>query len=112
MRHQTLTSAHALHDLAKTFPFAREDVITTPFSREPVDVDDTVPVALYSRPYERIELQPDSRPYELIEIECEASAAGAPGEDQAPSTWLRSVLTFALLSCALATGFGLALLLL
>lgn len=55
---------------ANRHQFLREDAITSKFIREPIDVDDTVPVELYSRPYERVELQ-HSTPYELIELEQE-----------------------------------------
>jgi hypothetical protein len=67
------------HLVKRRYPL--EDVPTTRFARVYVDVDDTVPVELYSQPYERVEiestpherveLQPDSRPYELFEIEQE-----------------------------------------
>jgi len=96
--------SHA-HDVAKTYPFVREDVTTTPFARQPVDVDDTVPVALYTRPYERIDIQLDSQPYERIEI---APASAVPP----PSKALRTVFTISLLTCAFVIGFELALLLL
>jgi hypothetical protein len=115
---------------------AHEDVPTTKFARAEVDVDDTVPVELYSRPYERLEiestryerleLQPDSRPYELIEIEQEIEfSAGfdlaAPEEIAAEETdhivstpalsiALRRLFFAMLLLGALATGFCLALL--
>ena len=97
------------------FAFSREDVITTPFRREPVDIDDTVPVALYTQPYERIELQSESGPYELIEIEPEIDVeafSAAPVAAPAPNTTLRVAMTLSLLICALVAGFELALLLL
>jgi len=100
---------HALHtDFVQTRPFPREDVITSPFRREPVDVDDTVPFALYSQPYERVELAVESAPYALIEIAAAPAVAAAP----APSPWIRVVFTISLLACALVAGFELALLVL
>lgn len=112
-----------------------EDVPTTKFARAEVDVDDTVPVELYSRPYERVEvestryerldLQRDSRPYELLEIEQEIEFStsfdlAAPDEIaaevtdhvvSAPALSIATRLFFALLLLsALATGFCLALL--
>ena len=36
---------------------ATSEEATTRFVRPAVDVDDTIPVALYSRPYERLELE-------------------------------------------------------
>jgi len=105
MRHQDITTAASSYDFVRTQPFAREDLITTPFRRAPVDRDDTVPVELYSQPYERVEVAPDSKPYELIEI-------AAVIEQPAPSAALRIVLTISLLACALVAGFELALLVL
>lgn len=126
-------TAPPMHDLAKTLRYRREE-ITTKFTRERVDVDDTVPVALYSRPYERIEIQ-DSSPYERIEIEmeveidgdadasCIAATRDLPADvtsdrfDHAyvPSSSLRLVrlvLAFSILCCTFALGFGLAFLML
>ena len=34
---------------------------TTRFVRPAVDIDDTIPVALYSRPYDRIDIQPSAK---------------------------------------------------
>lgn len=107
------------HDLA----------ITTRFLREPVDADDTVPVELYSRPYERLEIQAESKPYERIEIEMEVDieedadaicmsassnlAAANVGDlvDLTPS-WVRLVLAISILCCAFAVGVGFAVLVL
>ncbi len=101
-----------------------EDVPTTKFVRPDVDVDDTVPVELYSQPYERVEIEA-SRPYELIEIEQEVEfTAGfdlaAPDEIaaeetehivHAPASTTAMRLTFAILVLcgAVATGFCIAL---
>ena len=46
-----------------------EALITTKFCRAEIDIDDTVPVELYSRPYERVEI--DSGPYDVFEVELE-----------------------------------------
>lgn len=97
------------HDLAKTLRFRREE-ITTPFTR---DADDTVPVELYSRPYERLDICPDSSPYERIEISIPATcspAAEVPAE--APSSALRLVLTVLILCTTFALGVGFAFLVL
>jgi hypothetical protein len=94
------------------YRYAPEDVITTPFRRALVDVDDTVPVALYTRPYERLEIQVESRPYELIEIEQEVDLSDDLGVAPMPSPALRIVLTISVLACSLVLGFELALLLL
>jgi hypothetical protein len=77
-------------ELAKTLRYRREE-ITTPFIR---DADDTVPVELYSRPYERIDIQLDSSPSEQIEI--------------APSRSFRLVLAITVLCGAFALGIGFA----
>lgn len=63
-------------DFANTHKFAREDVITTQFTREGVDVDDTVPVELFSQPYERVEIEaaPAPRPQPRIELEADSRA--------------------------------------
>lgn len=53
--------AHELHSL--------EALITTKFTRTELDIDDTIPVDLYSRPYERVEI--DSGPYAVFEVELE-----------------------------------------
>lgn len=104
----------APYDLAKTLRYRREEV-TTKFTREAVDADDTVPVDLYSRPYERLELAPDSRPYERIEITMPATSSSAPEvpadlPHHAPSRALRLVLTFLILSTTFALGVGFAFL--
>ena len=83
-------------ELAKTLRYRREE-ITTPFFR---DADDTVPVELYSQPYERIAIQPDSSPYERIEIERALHVA--------PSRWLRVVLAITVLGGTFALGVGFA----
>lgn len=104
-------------DLARTLRFRREE-ITTKFTREPVDADDTVPVELYSRPYERIDIQPDSSPYERIEIECDVDAlclaADAPEDlvHQAQSSSLRLLLAVSILCLTFALGVGFAFLVL
>ena len=109
MQHRTLTTVPPPHDFAKTLRFPREDVITTKFSREPVDADDTVPIALYSQPYERLDIQPESRPYELIEIGRDADVVRIAA---APTTSFPLVLAISMLSGAFALGFGFAFLLL
>ena len=85
--------------------------ITTKFCRPPVDVDDTVPVALYTRPYERLDIQPDTRPYELLEIALEIEIE-TETEDDAPRLSFPVVLTISMLCGALALGVGVAFLLL
>jgi hypothetical protein len=85
----------ASNDLAKTFRFQREQ-ITTRFTREPVDADDTVPVALYSSPYERIEI---------------STASPEADDAPAPSRSFRLVLALSIasilcLTFALGVGFA------
>ncbi len=100
-------------ELSKNYyRYAPEDVITTPFRRELVDADDTVPVALYTRPYERLEIQVESRPYELLEIEQEVDLSEDLSLAPTWNTTLRIVLSFSVLACSLVLGFELALLLL
>ena len=60
---------------SSTRTFNPESLITTKFTRYPVDNDDTVPFELFSAPYERIAVVPDSSPYELIEISRYISAS-------------------------------------
>ena len=93
-------------DLVKTLRFRREE-ITTEFIREPVDADDTVPVELYSQPYDRLELQPDSAPYARIEIAHDTVATG-----DASNKAFRVVLALSILSWAFALGIGFAFLVL
>lgn len=120
MEHRTAstTSVATIPDLAKTLRYRREE-ITTKFTREPVDADDTVPVELYSRPYERIDIQAASSPYERIEIEIEISAnsslaADVPGDlvHSAPSSSLRLLLAVSILCLTFALGVGFAFLVL
>jgi hypothetical protein len=109
-----------------------EEVPTTEFVRPDADVDDTVPVELYSQPYERVEIEAkaeskaDSRPYELIEIEQEIEFSesfdlAAPEQiaaeetdyifaAPAPSIAVRVLFAVLMLCGALAIGFCVAFL--
>ena len=65
---------------------------TTRFVRPAVDVDDTIPVALYSRPYERLDIDASAR--------------------RPPPTPIPRSLFAAVLVAAFGTGFGLVVILL
>lgn len=68
----------------RSLPFDPEALITTKFVRTDfVDADDTIPVALFSSPYERVELE-ESAPYHRIEL-VELSA-----EDELEARWMRA----------------------
>ena len=107
-------------DLAKTFRFRREpeDLITSKFSRLPVDNDDTVPCELYSAPYERIAVVPDSSPYALLEVSRSISATTnlVADDDFAIDIELEEparpsrLLAAVLLAGAFGLGLGLSLL--
>lgn len=68
---------------------------TTRFVRPAVDCDDTIPVALYSRPYERVEI-----------------AALREGRRAAPPPALPRGVFVAVLLAAFTSGFALVVLLL
>ena len=98
--------------------FNPESLITTKFTRYPVDNDDTVPVDLYSMPYERIAVVPDSSPYETIEVSRYISAStNLVAEDIVIDIVLDEpprvprMLVVLLLAGAFGLGLGLSLLL-
>ena len=89
-----------------------ESLITKKFVRAPVDVDDTIPVALFTMPYERIDVAAESAPYEQLVLELHASAnlvaadlpPPSPTAPPSPRTVLALVLAVGLLAGALALG--------
>jgi hypothetical protein len=104
------TSVRPPQDFAPTLRYRREE-ITTKFTREPVDADDTVPVDLYSRPYERLEIQraPDAMcitaSRNLVAPEVTRRPVAPP-----PRREFRLALAISILCMTFALGVGIAFL--
>ncbi|CAN5910462.1 hypothetical protein BH11MYX3_BH11MYX3_47180 [soil metagenome] len=98
------TSVRPPQELAPTLPFRREEV-TTRFTR---DADDTVPVELYSQPYERLEIRP------AMSITASTNLVARPPTrrpiPRPPHRGLRFALTLVFLCGTFALGFALAVL--
>lgn len=78
------------------------EAVTDRFVRPAVDIDDTIPVALYTRPYDRLEIARDASPSREID-----ATARRPPSPPIPRGLLAAVLV-----AAFGTGFGLVVLLL
>ena len=95
------------------------EAVTDRFVRPAVDVDDTIPVALYTRPYDRLEIaRPDSvGPRSTAAGGAEVSDASPRREIDArarrpPPTPIPRGLFVGVLLAAFGCGFGLVVLLL
>lgn len=102
----------------RSFPFDPEALVTTKFVRAAVDADDTVPVALYTNPYELFEVaEEDDIEARWMRASCNLVAmtehVALLDEDElqpAPSMSLRLFVTITLLAGAFAFGTAIAFL--